>query len=200
MNNTIMRQIWIIYDSHIYYLIFLMLFPIDFRQDKKLTKTWQTSNLLFIMYVHVTRVQSSIKVTNHFSPKMYSKVGPQTLVWIKSNGKLLFLQEMEIRYMVTFWPFTKITFERLNRLFNEQMREQRFYWVEGGMPKPFMMKPYLGTCSCFWCCLLAYDFLFWPLDSNKYNPLCSLVIKIIFLVAKSWNKKRKKLPNYSNLL
>jgi len=58
--------------------------------------------------------------------------------------------------MMMLRKLKNITFERFNKLGRKQMREQRFYKVERGMPKSFMMKPYLGICSCFRCYLLAY--------------------------------------------
>jgi len=39
---------------------------------------------------------------------------------------------------------TNITFERPNKLFSKQIREKVFNYVQRGMPKSFMMKPYLG--------------------------------------------------------
>jgi len=93
-------------------------------------------------------VQSSIKVSNHFVPEMDSRTGPQTWEWIKSNGKLLFTR-CGIRCMMMLWQLTNTTIERLNKLGSEQMRDPGFYKVERGMPKSFMMKPYLGMCPCF---------------------------------------------------
>lgn len=83
---------------------------------------------------------------------------------------------------------TNTTFERLNRLSSEQMREHRFHNIERGMPKSLMMKPYLeiSHVSNFTYWLMTFV-LFFLLDSNRHNPLCSLAIKILFLMAMSRN-------------
>ena len=41
--------------------------------------------LLFIMYVHVIWIQSSLEVTKHFVPKINSKTGFQTLECVENK-------------------------------------------------------------------------------------------------------------------
>lgn len=76
------------------------------------------------------------------------------------------------------------------------MREQRYYKVERGMPKSFMMKPYLRIYPCFWHCLLSYDLCVWfgpwvPIGTTDFTPW-QLKLSSSCQGPKIHNKKRKK--------
>jgi len=109
----------------------------------------------------------------------------QTSEWIKWD-KITYFTIYGIRCTMMLWNLTNTTFERLN---SEQMREQIFYmiWLKEGCLS-------LLQWTYIWEFAHGYDVVCWlmtfiyflSLDSNRYIPLCSLAIKIIFHVARFW--------------
>jgi len=112
--------------------------------------------------VHVTWVWLSIKVTKDFALEIGSKISPQTSKWIK-------------------WLFSKL------------IRDIDLIMVNEGCPSVLRWNHILELANDFdvayW---LMTSFVFWVLGFWYINPLCSLVIKIAFLVVTSWHTQEKK--------
>jgi len=78
-------------------------------------------------------------ITNHF----YSKNRSPNIRLNQVKLEITLFYQLCDKMYDMLWQVTIITFERLNKLNNEQMRKQIFYKFEGRMPKSFMMKSYL---------------------------------------------------------